>query len=52
MYDIIELNSKLVAELRQIAKDLNIPKTEKLLKKDLVYKILDYQALNPTAEML
>ena len=52
MYDIIELNSKLVADLRQIAKELNIPKTEKLLKKDLVYKILDYQALNPTTEML
>jgi len=52
MYDIIELNSKLVADLRQIAKDLNIPKTEKLLKKDLVYKILDYQALNPSADML
>ncbi|MBW2220732.1 MAG: Rho termination factor N-terminal domain-containing protein, partial [Deltaproteobacteria bacterium] len=52
MYDIIELNSKLVAELRKIAKELNIPKTEKLLKKDLVYKILDYQALNPTAETL
>jgi transcription termination factor Rho len=52
MYDIIELNSKLVAELRQIAKDLNIPKSEKLLKKDLVYKILDQQALNPTPDML
>ena len=52
MYDIIDLNSKLVADLRQIAKDLNIPKTDKLLKKDLVYKILDYQALNPTTEML
>ncbi len=52
MYDIVELNSKLVAELRDIAKDLNIPKTDKLLKKDLVYKILDFQALNPTKEML
>ena len=47
MYDIVELNSKLVADLRQIAKDLNIPKAEKLLKKDLIYKILDQQALNP-----
>ncbi len=49
MYDIIELNSKLVADLRQIAKDLNIPKADKLLKKDLIYKILDQQALNPPA---
>ena len=49
MYDIVELNSKLVADLRQIAKDLGIPKADKLLKKDLIYKILDQQALNPSA---
>jgi transcription termination factor Rho len=48
MYDIIELNNKLVTELRDIAKELNIPKHEKLLKQELIYKILDYQALNPT----
>jgi transcription termination factor Rho len=52
MYDIVELNNKLVADLRQIAEELNIPKTEKLLKKDLIYKILDHQALNPTPDML
>lgn len=52
MYDIIELNSKLVADLRQIAKGLNIPKTDKLLKQDLIYKILDHQALNPSKEVL
>ena len=52
MYDIVELNTKLVAELREIAQKLNIPKTEKLLKKDLIYKILDQQAMNPTKEML
>ena len=52
MYDIVELNSKLVADLREIAKNLNIPKTDKLLKKDLIYKILDQQALNPTTETL
>ncbi len=52
MYDIIELNGKLVADLRQIAKELNIPKTEKLVKQDLIYKILDYQALNPSKEIL
>ncbi|MFC1732679.1 transcription termination factor Rho [candidate division KSB1 bacterium] len=48
MYDIIELNGKLVTELREIAKELNIPKFEGLKKQDLVYKILDYQALNPS----
>ncbi len=52
MYDIIELNSKLVADLRQIAKGLNIPKADKQLKQDLIYKILDHQALNPSKEVL
>ncbi len=52
MYDIIELNGKLVSELRDIAKQLNIPKVDKLLKQDLIYKILDHQALNPTEEVL
>ncbi len=52
MYDIIELNNKLVSELRNIAKQLNIPKADKLLKQDLIYKILDHQALNPTEDLL
>jgi transcription termination factor Rho len=45
MYDIIELNQKLVTDLREIAKELQIKKAEKLKKQDLVYKILDAQAL-------
>ncbi len=52
MYDIVELNGKLVADIRQIAKECNIPKADKMLKKDLIYKILDYQALNPSKEVL
>ena len=47
MYDILDLNSKKVAELREIADKLSISKPEKLKKQDLVYKILDEQALNP-----
>jgi transcription termination factor Rho len=47
MYDIIQLNNKLVHELREIAKDLNVPKYENLKKQELVYKILDQQAINP-----
>lgn len=47
MYDILELNEKLVAELREIAKGLNIENFEGLKKQDLVYKILDYQAIHP-----
>jgi transcription termination factor Rho len=49
MYDIIELNEKLVPELKEIAKDLNVSKYEKLKKQDLIYQILDAQALNPKA---
>jgi len=49
MYDIIELNNKLVQELREIAKQLNIPKHDTLKKQELVYNILDQQAINPLA---
>ena len=45
MYDILELNQKLVSELREIAKNLNIKKPEFFKKQDLIYKILDTQAI-------
>jgi transcription termination factor Rho len=48
MYDIIELNGKLLAELKEIAKELNLKRINNLKKQDLIYKILDFQALNPT----
>ncbi|MFM1932705.1 MAG: hypothetical protein RL226_2008, partial [Bacteroidota bacterium] len=47
MFDIIELNSKKVAELREIAKELDIKQFEKLKKQDLIYQILDEQAVKP-----
>jgi transcription termination factor Rho len=47
MYDIIELNNLKVGDLRTIAKDLNITKTDALKKQDLIYRILDEQAINP-----
>jgi transcription termination factor Rho len=47
MYDIIELNKKLVTELRDIAKELDVKKSDKLKKEELVYQILDQQAINP-----
>jgi len=50
MYDIIELNSKTLPELQEIAKDLKLAKTDDLTKQDLVYKILDQQAAHPTLE--
>ncbi len=52
MYDIVELNAKLLNDLKDIAKQLNVPKTETMKKQDLIYRILDQQALNPTQEML
>lgn len=50
MYDIIELNGKKVADLREIAKKLGISRLDKLKKQDLVYSILDEQALKPVAQ--
>jgi len=52
MYDIIELNNKLLEELKDIARGLNIPKYDSMKKQDLIYQILDFQALNPSKEML
>ena len=48
MYDILELSKKLLPELREIAKELKIKKAESLKKQDLVYKILDQQAIEAT----
>ena len=48
MYDILELSKKLLPELKEIAKALNIKKAESLKKQDLVYKILDQQAIEST----
>jgi len=46
MYDIIELNKKLLPELKEIAKNMNIKRVESLRKQDLVYRILDQQAID------
>ena len=45
MYNIIQLNDKDLSELQSIAKELGIKKTESFKKEDLVYKILDEQAI-------
>ena len=45
MYDILELNKKLLGELRDIAKELKIKRVESFKKQDLIYKILDAQAI-------
>ncbi|WP_455667755.1 transcription termination factor Rho [Phocaeicola sp.] len=45
MYNIIQLNDKDLSELQSIAKELGITKTDSLKKEELVYKILDEQAI-------
>jgi transcription termination factor Rho len=45
MYDILQLNSMLVPELRDIAENLGLKSYKRLSKQDLIYKILDEQAL-------
>lgn len=44
MLELKELELKLVADLKDIAQKLNIPKFDKLKKQDLIYQILDTQA--------
>ena len=45
MYDILQLNDMLVPELLDIADQLKIPNAKKLARQDLVYRILDGQAI-------
>ena len=45
MYGILELHSKSLDELSTIARELGIKKAESMSKEDLVYKILDEQAV-------
>ncbi len=46
MYDILQLNEMLVPELKAIAEKLSISSYKKLNKQDLIYKILDHQAVS------
>ena len=48
MFEISELKAKTLAELQDIAKSIDLPKTSQLKKLDLVYQILDTQAANPS----
>ncbi len=49
MYDILQLNDMLVPELLDIAEQLKIQNAKKLDKQDLIYKILDKQAVTASA---
>ncbi len=49
MLDILQLNDMLLPELRDIAEKLQIENYQKLNKSELIYKILDKQAISPPA---
>ncbi|MEY5049715.1 MAG: hypothetical protein RLZZ175_3074 [Bacteroidota bacterium] len=51
MYNIDELNDKLLSELRELAETIGLKKYKSLSKEDLIYKILDQQAVLPQAEI-
>ncbi len=50
-YNIIELNEKLTKDLRNIAKELGIRRPDAYKKEELIYKILDEQAIAGTKKL-
>ena len=52
MYTIDDLNVKLLSELKDLAEEMGVKNAKKLAKQELVYKILDQQAINePSASL-
>ena len=51
MYTIDELQVRLLSELREIADEMNLKNYKKLNKTDLIYKILDQQAVLPEDQL-
>jgi transcription termination factor Rho len=47
MYNIEELRIRLLSELKEIAEELGVKNNKSLKKDDLVYAILDQQAITP-----
>ncbi len=50
MYNSIELNKKLITELRSLAQELKIDKSDKLKKEELINQILEKQNTTPMAK--
>ncbi len=50
MFDIHTLNKKLLPELKEIAKNLEVPRYQKLKKQELIYEILDVQATKASVQ--
>ncbi|MFC6997602.1 transcription termination factor Rho [Rufibacter roseus] len=51
MYNIDELKDSLLSELKEIAENLGVTNFKKLSKQDLIYKILDQQAITPEEKL-
>ncbi|AHJ98855.1 transcription termination factor Rho [Hymenobacter swuensis] len=51
MYTIDELKDRLLSELKEVAETLKVGNFKKLSKQDLIYKILDQQAITPTDKL-
>ncbi|MDR1698607.1 MAG: transcription termination factor Rho [Prevotellaceae bacterium] len=52
MYNILDLNDKTLPELQSIAKELGLKRISSLKKEDLIYKILDQQAIATATEKI
>lgn len=51
MYTLNELKDRLLSDLKEIADQLNVGNFKRLSKQDLIYKILDQQALLPADQL-
>ncbi|MBL3656981.1 transcription termination factor Rho [Fulvivirga sediminis] len=51
MYTIEELNVRLLSELKEIAEELGLKNYKRLSKQELIYKILDQQAVTPESDL-
>lgn len=51
MYNIEELKDRLLSELKEIAEHLGVQNFKKLSKQDIIYKILDQQAITPPEKL-
>jgi transcription termination factor Rho len=51
MYTLNELKDRLLSDLKEIAEQLHVGNFKRLSKQDLIYKILDQQAILPTDQL-
>ena len=52
MYDILELNSKLLVELREIANSIGVQHVKIMKKPDLIFMILNQQPVRKLNQIL